>query len=60
MISRQRRTVQSTVPEDGEKRAQSLFVKEVRGSEATEEKSLFIHLINAVFKILSVNGKQNY
>ncbi|KAI4554831.1 hypothetical protein MJG53_020130 [Ovis ammon polii x Ovis aries] len=28
VISRQRRTVQSTVPEDGEKRAQSLFVKE--------------------------------
>uniref|UniRef100_A0A8C6FM84 Dedicator of cytokinesis 11 n=1 Tax=Moschus moschiferus TaxID=68415 RepID=A0A8C6FM84_MOSMO len=28
VICRQRRTVQSTVPEDGEKRAQSLFVKE--------------------------------
>lgn len=30
VISRQRRTVQSTVPEDALKKAQSLFVKEVR------------------------------
>uniref|UniRef100_A0A2K6KAZ4 Dedicator of cytokinesis 11 n=1 Tax=Rhinopithecus bieti TaxID=61621 RepID=A0A2K6KAZ4_RHIBE len=34
VIGRQRRTVQSTVPEDAEKRAQSLFVKEVRGSKS--------------------------
>ncbi|XP_059765912.1 dedicator of cytokinesis protein 11 isoform X2 [Balaenoptera ricei] len=36
VISRQRRTVQSTVPEDGEKRAQSLFVKECIKTYSTD------------------------
>uniref|UniRef100_A0A8C4LYD3 Dedicator of cytokinesis 11 n=1 Tax=Equus asinus asinus TaxID=83772 RepID=A0A8C4LYD3_EQUAS len=36
IISRQRRTVQSTVPEDGEKRAQSLFVKECIKTYSTD------------------------
>lgn len=36
VISRQRRTVQSTVPEDAEKRAQSLFVKECIKTYSTD------------------------
>uniref|UniRef100_A0A8C6DFD5 Dedicator of cytokinesis 11 n=1 Tax=Moschus moschiferus TaxID=68415 RepID=A0A8C6DFD5_MOSMO len=36
VICRQRRTVQSTVPEDGEKRAQSLFVKECIKTYSTD------------------------
>ncbi|XP_042829681.1 dedicator of cytokinesis protein 11 isoform X4 [Panthera tigris] len=36
VISRQRRTVQSTVPDDAEKRAQSLFVKECIKTYSTD------------------------
>lgn len=36
VIGRQRRTVQSTVPEDAEKRAQSLFVKECIKTYSTD------------------------
>uniref|UniRef100_A0A0P6IZW0 Dedicator of cytokinesis protein 11 n=1 Tax=Heterocephalus glaber TaxID=10181 RepID=A0A0P6IZW0_HETGA len=48
VIGRQRRTVQSTVPEDAEKRAQSLFVKECIKTYSTDW-----HIINYKYEDFS-------
>uniref|UniRef100_A0A8I3WEU7 Dedicator of cytokinesis 11 n=1 Tax=Callithrix jacchus TaxID=9483 RepID=A0A8I3WEU7_CALJA len=47
-VSRQRRTVQSTVPEDAEKRAQSLFVKECIKAYSTDW-----HMVNYKYEDFS-------